>query len=167
MKKPSWLLALHLISLCIILTVTLQPVRADCPRPVKIIVPYPPGGPDDLIARILAQRLSEVGDRFYDENMPGATGMIGAAAAARAAPDGCTLIIVNQNLVTQPAVGAKNPYNVPDDFTPITLLLAAPETISVNPSVPAKTMKELISLAKANPGRRCRWIEGGKIALRV
>jgi tripartite-type tricarboxylate transporter receptor subunit TctC len=153
MKKPSWLLALHLISLCIILTVTLQPVRADCPRPVKIIVPYPPGGPDDLIARILAQRLSEVGGRFYVENMPGATGMIGAAAAARAAPDGCTLVIVNQNLVTQPAVGAKNPYNVPDDFTPITLLLAAPETISVNPSVPAKTMKELISLAKANPAK--------------
>jgi tripartite-type tricarboxylate transporter receptor subunit TctC len=79
--------------------------------------------------------------------------MIGAAAAVRAAPDGCTLVIVNQNLVTQPAVGAKNPYDVPDDFTPITLLLAAPETISVNPSVPARTMQELISLAKANPGK--------------
>ena len=153
MKKPSWLLALRLISLGIISAATLQPVRADCPQPVKIIVPQPPGGPDDLIARILAQRLSEVGGRFYVENMPGATGMIGAAAAARAAPDGCTLVIVNQNLVTQPAVGAKNPYNVPDDFTPITLLLAAPETISVNPSVPAKTMQELISLAKANPGK--------------
>jgi tripartite-type tricarboxylate transporter receptor subunit TctC len=153
MKKPSWPLALHLISLGIVLTATLQPVRADCPLPVKIIVPQPPGGPDDLIARILAQKLSEVGGRYYVENMPGATGMIGAAAAARAAPDGCTLVIVNQNLVTQPAVGAKNPYNVPDDFTPITLLLASPETISVNPSVPAKTMQELASLAKANPGK--------------
>jgi tripartite-type tricarboxylate transporter receptor subunit TctC len=153
MKKPSWLLALRLILLGIISAVTLQPVRADCPQPVKIIVPFPPGGPDDIIARILAQRLSEVGGRFYVENMPGATGMIGAAAAARAAPDGCTLLITNQNLVTQPAVGAKNPYTVPDDFTPITLLLAAPETISVNPSVPAKTMQELISLAKASPGK--------------
>ena len=120
---------------------------------VKIIVPYPPGGPDDLIARILAQKLSEAGGRFYVENMPGATGMIGTAAAARAAPDGCTLVIVNQNLVTQPAVGAKNPYDVTDSFTPVTLLLAAPETISVNPSVPATTMKELISLTKASPGK--------------
>jgi tripartite-type tricarboxylate transporter receptor subunit TctC len=153
MKKPSGPLALHLISLGIIAAMTLQPVRADCPQRVKIIVPYPPGNPDDLIARILAEKLSQVGGRFYVENMPGATGMIGAAAAARAAPDGCTLVIVNQNLVTQPAVGAKNPYSVPDDFTPITLLLAAPETISVNPSVPAKTLQELISLAKANPGK--------------
>jgi tripartite-type tricarboxylate transporter receptor subunit TctC len=153
MKKPSWLLALHVISLGIILTVTLQPARADCPQAVKIIVPYPPGGPDDFIARILAQKLSEAGGRFHVENMPGATGMIGTAAAARAAPDGCTLVVVNQNLVTQPAVGAKNPYTVPDDFTPITLLLAAPETISVNPAVPATTMKELVSLAKASPGK--------------
>jgi tripartite-type tricarboxylate transporter receptor subunit TctC len=152
MTKPSWLLALGLISSGIS-AVTLQPVRADCLQAVKIIVPQPPGGPDDLIARILAQRLSQAGSRFYVENMPGATGMIGSAAAARAAPDGCTLIIVNQNLVTQPAVGAKNPYIVPDDFTPVTLLLAAPETISVNPSVPAKTMQELIALAKANPGK--------------
>src|ERR1700744_4398759 len=151
MTKPSWLLALGLISSGIS-AVTLLPVRADCLRAVKIIVPQPPGGPDDLIARILAQRLSQGGSRFYVENMPGATGMIGAATAARAAPDGCTLIIVNQNLVTQPAVGAKNPYSVPDDFTPVTLLLAAPETISVNPSVPAKTIQDLISLAKANPG---------------
>jgi tripartite-type tricarboxylate transporter receptor subunit TctC len=153
MKKPSWLSALRLISLGIISAMTLQPVRADCPQPVKIIVPYPAGNPDDLIARILAEKLSQAGGRYYVENMPGATGMIGAAAAARAAPDGCTLVVVNQNLVTQPAVGAKNPYNVPDDFTPITLLLAAPETISVNPSVPAKTMQELVALAKANPGK--------------
>ena len=153
MKRPSRLLALYLISLCAISTAASQPSSAECPQAVKIIVPYPPGGPDDLIARIIAQKLSETGGRYYVENMPGATGMIGTAAAARAAPDGCTMVIVNQNLVTQPAVGAKNPYNVPDDFTPITLLLAAPESISVNPSVPAKTMKELISLAKANPGK--------------
>src|SRR5258708_4452556 len=107
MKRPSRLLALYLILLCAIWTAASQPSSADCPQAVKIIVPYPPGGPDDLIARIIAQKLSEAGARSYVENMPGATGMIGTAAAARAAPDGCTMVIVNQNLVTQPAVGVK------------------------------------------------------------
>lgn len=153
MKKRSWRLALHLISLCVIWTMTSQAGAAGCAQPVKIIVPYPPGGPDDIIARILAQKLSEVGDRFYVENMPGATGMVGTAAAARAAPDGCTMVVVNQNFVTQPAVAAKTPYDVPDGFSPVTLLLAAPETISVNPSLQASTMKDLISLAKASPGK--------------
>lgn len=153
MERPLRLLALHLIALCAMWMTTSQALQAECVQAVKIIVPYPPGGPDDLVARLLAQKLSEAGGRVVVENMPGATGMIGTAAAARAAPDGCTLLIVNQNLVTQPAVGAKNPYDVLDSFTPVTLLLAAPEAISVNPSVPATTMQELISLAKANPGK--------------
>jgi tripartite-type tricarboxylate transporter receptor subunit TctC len=90
MNKSSWLLAMGLISSCIS-AVALQAARADCPQAVKIIVPQPPGGPDDLIARILAQRLSQAGSRFYVENMPGATGAIGTAAAARAVPDGWTI----------------------------------------------------------------------------
>ena len=77
----------------------------------------------------------------------------GTAAAARALPDGCTMVIVNQNFVVQPAIGEKLSYEVPESFTPVALLLAAPETISVNPSVPATTMKELAALVKANPGK--------------
>jgi tripartite-type tricarboxylate transporter receptor subunit TctC len=134
-------------------TAASQTLRAECLQAIKIIVPFPAGGPDDLVARIITQKLSEAGGRVHVENMPGATGMIGAAAVARAAPDGCTLLISNQNLITQTAVGAKNPYDVLDSFTPVTLLLAAPEAISVSPSVPAKTLQELIALTKANPGK--------------
>ena len=79
--------------------------------------------------------------------------MIGTATAARASPDGCTMVVVNQNFVVQPAIGEKLAYEVPDSFTPVTLLIAAPETISVNPSVPATTMKELVALVKASPGK--------------
>lgn len=130
-----------------------QPVGAECAQSVKIIVSYPPGSPDDVIARILAQKLSETGGRFHVENMPGAAGMIGTAAAARASPDGCTMVIVNQNFVVQPAIGEKLSYDVPESFTPVALLLAAPETISVNPSVPATTLRELAAVVKANPGK--------------
>ena len=80
-------------------------------------------------------------------------GIIGNTAAAKAAPDGCTLLVVNQNFVVQPAVNAKFSYDVPGSFAPVAFLATAPETISVNPSVPAKTMQELIALLKANPGK--------------
>ena len=152
MKRRLRLLAPLLIALSVMWAAS-ETSRAECLQAVKIIVPFPAGGPDDLVARIIAQKLSEAGGRVHVENMPGATGMIGTAAVARAAPDGCTLLITNQNLITQTAVGAKNPYDVLDSFTPVTLLLAAPEAISVNPSVPATTMQELITLTKANPGK--------------
>jgi tripartite-type tricarboxylate transporter receptor subunit TctC len=153
MKNRPWRLIQGLVTIGLVSAAIAQPVRAECPQPVKIIVSYPPGSPDDVIARILAQRLSEAGGRFYVENLPGAGGMIGTATAARALPDGCTMIIVNQNFVVQPAMGEKLAYQVPDGFTPVTLLIAAPETISVNPSVPATTIKELVALVKANPAK--------------
>ena len=153
MKSPMRPLIMGLIAICVVSFAISQPVKAECTQPVKIIVAYPPGSPDDVIARILAQKLSEAGDRFYVENMPGAGGMIGTATAARALPDGCTMVIVNQNFVVQAAIGEKLSYEVPDSFTPITLLISAPETISVNPSVPATTMKELFALVKASPGK--------------
>ena len=153
MKSPLWPLVLGLVTIAIALSALAQPVRAECPQSVKIIVSYPPGSPDDVIARILAQKLSEAGGRFYVENLPGGGGMIGTATAAKALPDGCTMIIVNQNFVVQPAIGEKLAYEVPDSFTPVTLLIAAPETISVNPSVPATTIKEFVALVKANPGK--------------
>jgi tripartite-type tricarboxylate transporter receptor subunit TctC len=132
-----------------------EPARSEtaCAQPVKVIVAYPPGAPDDLIARLLTQKLAEKGGRYIVENMPGASGIIGNTAAAKAAPDGCTLLVVNQNFVVQPAVNAKFSYDVPGSFAPVAFLAAAPETISVNPSVPAKTMQELVVLLKANPGK--------------
>ncbi|MBX9649520.1 MAG: tripartite tricarboxylate transporter substrate binding protein [Xanthobacteraceae bacterium] len=153
MKSPLRPLLLGLVTIGVVSSALAQPVRAECPQPVKIIVSYPPGSPDDVIARILAQKLSEAGGRFYVENLPGAGGMIGTAAAAKALPDGCTMVIVNQNFVVQSAIGEKLAYEVPDSFTPVILLIAAPETISVNPSVPVTTIKELVALVKANPGK--------------
>jgi tripartite-type tricarboxylate transporter receptor subunit TctC len=153
MKNRIGPLVLTLIACGILSSTIAQPVMAGCAQPVKIIVSYPPGSPDDIIARILAQKLSETSERFYVENLPGAGGMIGTAAAARALPDGCTMVIVNQNFVVQAAIGEKLAYEVPDSFKPVTLLIASPETISVNPSVPATTMNELVALIKANPGK--------------
>jgi tripartite-type tricarboxylate transporter receptor subunit TctC len=144
---------LGLVTIAVVSSAIAQPVRAECSQPVKIIVSYPPGSADDVIARILAQKLSEAGGRFYVENLPGAGGMIGTATAAKALPDGCTMVIVNQNFVVQPAIGEKLAYEVPDSFTPVTLLVAAPETISVNPSVPATTIKELVALVKASSAK--------------
>jgi tripartite-type tricarboxylate transporter receptor subunit TctC len=153
MKSTLQPLILGLVTIGVISSAIAQPVRAECSQPVKIIVSYPPGSPDDVIARILAQKLSEAGGRFYVENLPGAGGMIGTATAARALPDGCTMVIVNQNFVVQPAIGEKLAYEVPESFTPVTLLIAAPETISVNPSLPTASLKELVVLVKASPGK--------------
>ena len=153
MNSPLQPPILGLVMIGVVSAAIAQPVRAECPQPVKIIVSYPPGSPDDVIARILAQKLSEAGGRFYVENLAGAGGMIGTAMAARALPDGCTMVIVNQNFVVQPAIGEKLAYEVPESFTPVTLLIAAPETISVNPSLPAASLKELVALVKASPGK--------------
>ena len=87
MKSPLRPLILGLVTIGIVSSAIAQPVRPECPQPVKIIVSYPPGSPDDVIARILAQKLSEAGGRFYVENLPGAGGIIGTATAARALPD--------------------------------------------------------------------------------
>lgn len=153
MKSLPHPMILGLVTIAVVSSAIAQPVRAECSQPVKIIVSYPPGSADDVIARILAQKLSEAGGRFYVENLPGAGGMIGTATAAKALPDGCTMVIVNQNFVVQPAIGEKLAYEVPDSFTPVTLLVAAPETISVNPSVPATTIKELVALVKASSAK--------------
>jgi tripartite-type tricarboxylate transporter receptor subunit TctC len=123
-------------------------------RPVKIIVPYPAGGPTDVVARLLAGKLGPaLGGSFYIENVPGAGGSLGARAAAGAAPDGYTLLWMNQDFVVQPLMKASTPYDAFKGFAPVSLVAHAPEAIFVHPSVPAKTVGELIALVKANPGK--------------
>jgi tripartite-type tricarboxylate transporter receptor subunit TctC len=123
-------------------------------RPVKVIVPYPPGAAADLIGRIVAQKLSEAtGAQVFVENLPGAGGTIGTGNAARAAADGHTLLVINQDYVVQPAVKSKVPYDPFKSFVPVASVAAAPETISVHPSLPAANMQELIALVRANPGK--------------
>lgn len=128
---------------------------ADYPvKPVRVIVPAPPVGGFDAIARIVAQRLEEgFGRRFYVENMPGAGTTLGTAAAAAAPADGYTILFVNQDLIVQPVVKTGLTFDPFKSFAPVTLVAIAPEMIAVNPSVPAKTMRELIDLAKASPGK--------------
>ena len=123
-------------------------------RPVKLIVPYAPGGPNDIVARVLAQKLQEaLGGSFFVENLPGGGGTIGTGNAANAAPDGYTLLVANQDLIIQPVIRAKVPYDPFASFTPISQVVFGPELVTVNASLPAKDMKELIALLKANPGK--------------
>ena len=123
-------------------------------RPVKLVVPYAPGGPNDIIARVLAQKLTEqLGGNFFVENLPGGGGTIGTGNAANTAPDGYTLLVANQDIIIQPIIRAKVPYDPFKSFAPLSTVVAGPELITVNSSLPVKDMKELIALLKANPGK--------------
>jgi tripartite-type tricarboxylate transporter receptor subunit TctC len=123
-------------------------------RPVKMIVPFAPAGPTDVIARLIALKLSErLGQQFYVENHAGAGGNTGTGMAAGAAPDGYTILVVSTGFVVNPSLYAKVPYDPIKDFTPVTLAAASPNVFTVHPSVPAKTITELADLIKANPGK--------------
>ena len=123
-------------------------------RPVRIIVPFQPGGSTDIFARLAAQKLTEhFGKQFYVENIAGATGNVGTAQAARAAPDGHTLLIAFSSYVVNPTLFAKLPFDPDKDLVPVTLAVSAPNLVTVNPSLPARNLKELVALIKSNPGK--------------
>jgi tripartite-type tricarboxylate transporter receptor subunit TctC len=123
-------------------------------RPVRMIVPYAAGGPTDVITRLVAQRLSEhVGKQFFVENVGGGGGNIGMSRGAKSAPDGYTLLVVNPSYVINPTLYDKVPYEFEKDFDPVTLMVATTLVITVHPSVPAQTLKDLVALIKANPGK--------------
>ena len=123
-------------------------------RPVRAIVAFPPGGTTDIFARLATQRLSEhFGKQFYVENLAGASGNIGTGQAAKAAPDGHAILFAFTSHVVNPTLFAKVPYDPIKDFDPVTLAVASPTVLSVNPSVPAQTVKELVALIRANPGK--------------
>jgi tripartite-type tricarboxylate transporter receptor subunit TctC len=121
---------------------------------VRLIVPFAAGGPTDVIARIVAQKLSETfGQQVVVENVPGAGGNTGVAMVAKAAPDGYTMLVVSTGFIVNPSMYAKVPYDPIKDFAPVTLVAASPNVISANLQVPAKSLKELVELIKANPGK--------------
>jgi tripartite-type tricarboxylate transporter receptor subunit TctC len=120
--------------------------------PVRVIVPFPPGGGNDSMGRILAQKLTEsFGKQFVIDNRGGANGMVGSELVAKAPKDGYTLMVNGANFVTTPSLYAKPTYDPIRQFEAISLLAFAPNVLVVHPSVPAKTMKDLIALAKAKP----------------
>jgi tripartite-type tricarboxylate transporter receptor subunit TctC len=121
-------------------------------KPVKIIVPFAPAGPTDIVARLMATKLSErLGRQFYIENVSGAGGNTGMGQAARAAPDGYTVLFVSSSYVVNPSLYPKIPYDPYKDFIPVTVVGDSPNILMVNPSVPANTVAELVAYIKANP----------------
>jgi tripartite-type tricarboxylate transporter receptor subunit TctC len=121
--------------------------------PVRVIVPFPPGGGVDGAGRLISQKLSEaLGKQFVVDNRPGANGMIGSELAAKSAKDGYTLMVNGANFVTTPSLYSKVTYHPVRDFEPVSLLALAPNVLVVHPSLPAKSVKELIALARSRPG---------------
>ena len=121
-------------------------------RAVRLIIPFSPGGAADVPARIVMQRLSEVlGQQIVIENRPGAGSTIGADVAAKSLPDGYTLFLISNTHFVSAALYRKLPYDSLDDFAPVTQISSAPNVLVVHPSLPARTVKELIALAKAKP----------------
>lgn len=133
----------------------LRPAASAYPvRPVRVIVPYSPGGSSDTVARIMAARLSDMlGQQFVIDNRPGAAGSLGREIVAKAAPDGYTLLIGDSPHTINVHVLKHVPYDPIRDFTPITLLATAPQVFVLNPAFPAKTLKDFIAAAAAQPGK--------------
>lgn len=122
-------------------------------HPVKLISPFPPGGGSDVVARILAPKLLEAtGQQFVVENRTGAAGNVGADYVAKSPPDGYTLLVANNTVVTNPAV-AKSPFDVVKDFTPVALVGSTAVALAVHPAFPARSVDELVKLARESPGK--------------
>ena len=123
-------------------------------RPVRVIIPFPPGGTLDIVGRMLAQKLSEqMGQQFVVDSRPGGNGSIGASAVVKSTNDGYTLLFNASTLVTGPLVMATPPYNIATDFTPIALVAKAPLSVSINKSLPITDLKSMFAYARANPGK--------------
>jgi len=140
-----------LAALAPLLTAT---ARAYPTSPVRVIVPYPPGGTTDLVGRITAMRLTELlGQSFFVDNRSGASGNIGTQAVAASQPDGGTLLLASLGQALNVAVYKNQPFDFVTDFAPISLIATTPNVLSVHPSVPANNLEELLALLRANPGK--------------
>jgi tripartite-type tricarboxylate transporter receptor subunit TctC len=123
-------------------------------KPVKIVVPYPPGGGNDIMARFVQPKLQEQwGQPVVVENKPGAAGNLGAGEVARAPADGYTLLMATSTIAMTPGLGQKVSYDLENDLVPVAMVGATAMVIAVNPSVEARSLQQLISLAKAQPGK--------------
>jgi tripartite-type tricarboxylate transporter receptor subunit TctC len=121
-------------------------------RPIRLVVPYPPGGGTDIVGRILGQKLHEtLGQPVVIDNRSGAGGTLGTALAAKSAPDGYTLLLVPTSHVINPSIYVKLPYDTERDLAPITMVASAAILMAVHPGVPADTVRGFVDAAKAHP----------------
>lgn len=147
----QWLV-IAIFGLCV--SGVLQAAETYPARPIRLIVPYSPGGNTDVFARLIAQRLTlGWGQQVVVDNRAGGNTLIGTELVARAAPDGYTIMLTTLTFTVSPSLYKKLPYDTLRDFTPITLAVMLPNVLVMHPSVPAKSLKELIQYAKANPGK--------------
>src|SRR5450755_2328811 len=145
----------HALALCA-LAMPMQAIAQTWPvKPVRIIVPYPAGGTSDILARTLGQKLSEIwAQSIIVDNKPGANGNVGADFVAKAAPDGYTLLLCDVGaLAISPSVYTSLGFDPNKDFAPVTMVAYSPHILAVNPDLPVKSVRELIDLAKATPGK--------------
>ena len=122
-------------------------------KPIRFVVPFPPGGGNDILARALAPKMSEIlGQQVVIDNRAGAGGNIGADFVAKSPPDGYTIVIASNQVTMNPWIYSKLPFDIAKDFSPIAQIASVPMLLAINPEVPAKNLKEFIALAKAKPG---------------
>lgn len=151
----SWKWRVAFVAIATACTVTsFAQTGTDYPvRTLRMIVPWPPGGSTDALARILAQRLTmALGQQVVVDNRGGAGGNIGTGLAAKATPDGHVMVLVSSSFVVNPTLYSTVPYDPVRDFAPVSYVASAPSVLLLHPSVPARSLKELVALAKAKPG---------------
>jgi tripartite-type tricarboxylate transporter receptor subunit TctC len=147
----------RLVHALLVLVVSMLPAAALAQQPfpsrtVRLILPFPPGGPTDLLGRTIAQKLTEqMGQQVVADNRPGAGGNVGLEFASKAPPDGYTLVLTSSVIASAPALYAKLNYRL-SDLTPVSLVSEVRNILLVHPAVPAKNVKELVALARKNPG---------------
>lgn len=130
------------------------PGQAYPSKPIRLILPFPPGAPNDMVGRALGQKLSEqLGENVVADNRPGAGGNIGIGVAAKSPPDGYTLVLATPGIAISPSLYSKLGYEAARDFAPVARVSTIPNILVVHPSVPAKTLKQFIALARAHPGK--------------
>ena len=151
MKSIRWLLAAALFAS----TGAMGQGAAQFPnKPIRMIVPFAPGGATDYMARTIAQKMSEsMGQPVVVENKPGANAIVGTDAVAKSAPDGYVLVLCAFGHATNPYLLTKMPYDTLKDLAPVTLLVTGPLMLAVNPSIPGNSLRELVTYMKANPGK--------------
>jgi tripartite-type tricarboxylate transporter receptor subunit TctC len=143
----------RLAALAATLACTLALAQGYPTKPVRLVVTYPPGGGADLMARLIAPKMGEaLGQPVVVENKAGASGQIGAAEVARAAPDGYTIMLDASSFAVNPSLYAKLPYDPANAFQPLAVLALYPNMLVVTPSYPPRDVRELVALAKAKPG---------------